>query len=541
MIGVLADPAQEEVVREFFELFKTPWEFYRKDRKYEVVLCSGHPPAAIEANLVVVYAGTRINIDDEKNLQTKPEQSADRLLLYKRKRLPLYGELVTFRGKDNGILEHATSHEAVAWIDRSGQGTLARVGYDLFDEVGRLLTIGQPSEHAAIPSLELHIAFLRDLITSCGLPLVEIPPIPEGYAFIACLTHDVDHPSIRKHKWDHTMLGFLYRAVVGSVRDVMRARTTLRSLIANWSAVLKLPFIHLGIAQDFWRNFDDQYLQAEKNLPSTFFFIPYKDRPGKSVQGAAPSFRASSYGAAELRDSIHKLLAAGCEVGVHGIDAWIDSESGRNELAEIRSLTQSTEIGVRMHWLYFDQESPVVLQKAGFSYDSTVGYNGAVGYRAGTSQAFKPLKATELLELPLIAMDTALFYPSHLGLSSKDGVKLLSQLLDEADQFGGCFTVNWHDRSLAPERNWANCYWELIEQLKQRKVWFATAQQATDWFRKRRSVSFETDGVDPNKMQVRTWVGEKDGLPGVRLFVHNSGKTESVGLVPKTPTSICLA
>ncbi len=44
MIGVIADSAEQEVVREFFELFKTPWEFYRRDRRYEVVLCAGDRP-----------------------------------------------------------------------------------------------------------------------------------------------------------------------------------------------------------------------------------------------------------------------------------------------------------------------------------------------------------------------------------------------------------------------------------------------------------------------------------------------------------------
>ena len=29
MIGVIANPADHDVVCEFFELFKTPWEFYR--------------------------------------------------------------------------------------------------------------------------------------------------------------------------------------------------------------------------------------------------------------------------------------------------------------------------------------------------------------------------------------------------------------------------------------------------------------------------------------------------------------------------------
>ena len=30
MIGVIADSADHAVVREFFELFKTPWEFFER-------------------------------------------------------------------------------------------------------------------------------------------------------------------------------------------------------------------------------------------------------------------------------------------------------------------------------------------------------------------------------------------------------------------------------------------------------------------------------------------------------------------------------
>ena len=44
MIGVIADSAEQDVVREFFELFKTPWEFYRRDRRYDVAgLCRRWP------------------------------------------------------------------------------------------------------------------------------------------------------------------------------------------------------------------------------------------------------------------------------------------------------------------------------------------------------------------------------------------------------------------------------------------------------------------------------------------------------------------
>ena len=57
---------------------------------------------------------------------------------------------------------------------------LARIGYDLFGEIRTLLTVGQPPANASLPALELHIAFLRDLITGSGVSLVEIPPVPEG-------------------------------------------------------------------------------------------------------------------------------------------------------------------------------------------------------------------------------------------------------------------------------------------------------------------------------------------------------------------------
>ena len=190
--------------------------------------------------------------------------------------------------------------------------------------------------------------------------------------------------------------------------------------------------------------------------------IPFKDRPGKNADGPAPAFRAARYGAQDIADAIRKLLAAGCEVGLHGIDAWVDSSKGREELEEIRRLTGVSEIGVRMHWLYYDQQSPVALEKAGAAYDSTIGYNETVGYRAGTTQAYKPLEASRLLELPLHVMDTALFYPAYLGLSPQQARTLLGQMVDNAVQFGGCLTINWHDRSIAPERLWGECYRDLV-------------------------------------------------------------------------------
>jgi hypothetical protein len=520
MIAVLAPPEDHDVVREFFQLFKTPWEFYRAGQRYPVILCAGENQFTGPADLIVVYSSARIAFDDRNKISTGSRRTSPSIAVFGKNRLPLYSPSLALEPHGPCLLQDDKSRECIAYVDRSQSTPIARIGYDLFAEVRALLTVGQPVENAGVPTLDLHIALLRDLIVDAGVSVVEIPPVPEGYKFIACLTHDVDHPFLTKHKWDHTTLGFLYRATAGSLVNFFRRRLSFGEMLQNWAAALKLPLVHLGLAQDFWSNFGDSYLKLENGLPSTFFLIPFKDRPGKTASGSAPAMRAAPYGAEDLADTVKKLTNAGCEVGLHGIDAWIDPKNGREELNEIRQLTGVNEIGVRMHWLYNDQKSPSCLEAAGATYDSTSGYNGAIGYRAGTTQVFKPLDTREFLELPLHAMDTSMFYPSHLGLSPKQAARVLQPIVENAALTGGTLTVNWHDRSIAPERLWEPTYRNLIDDMKKRGAWFATASQAVAWSKNRRAATFEVDANEPAGVRARLSSDTADHLPGLRLRVH---------------------
>ena len=279
----------------------------------------------------------------------------------------------------------------------------------------------------------------------------------------------------------------------------------------------------------FWREFDARYLELEKGLRSTFFVIPFRNYPGKNSRGPAPMLRAARYGAQDISDAVRRLTTAGCEVGLHGIDAWIDSSRGREEVSEIRHLTGASGIGVRMHWLYFNQQSPPVLETAGAAYDSTIGYNETVGYRAGTTQVYKPLDSNQLLELPLHAMDTALFYPSYLDLSRSQARTLLHEMADNAARFGGTLTINWHDRSIAPERLWGASYRDLIQDLRSRGAWFSTAGEAISWFRKRRAAAFQTDSTEPGAIRAKVADDHRDDLPGLRLRVHKAGEVGKMG------------
>ena len=524
MIGVVAEPAESEMVCEFFELFKTPWEWYRAGRHYEVLLCAGdRDPADSGGDLVVIYGSRPLPFDLEEGLETVSQEKPAAEVHFGKERIPIYGESITF-SDDARISENDETGHSAVYTRLEGPRRVARIGYDLFQEVGRLLAVGQPAANAGVPTLELHIALLRSIIIRSGVPFVEIPPAPEGYRFIASLTHDIDHPSIRRHRFDHTVLGFLHRAVLVSLAKACRKQVPIRSLLRNWVAVVKLPFVYLGLANDFWYQFD-RYLSLENGRPSTFFVIPHKGRPGRLKQGTAPDFRASKYCAADIAAKIQVLLSAGCEIGVHGIDAWLDSSSGRAELKSVLGITGRQRAGVRMHWLYFDEQSPLALDEAGADYDSTVGYNNTIGYRAGTTQVYKPRGASRLLELPLHIMDTAMFYPVHLNLSLQEAHERVGRITEYAVQLGGAITVNWHDRSISPERCWDNFYTELVRNLSSKGAWFATAADTVSWFRKRRSAVFEYDGEGSDIPRLKVMDREAADLPPLQLRVYNVRQT----------------
>jgi hypothetical protein len=518
MIGVLVQESERDVACEFFELFKTPWEFLRRGVSYDVVISTGQTCDETAARLVLLFSSEMTAFDRAKGVDLRPAPKAA-ALFWAGGQIPLYGNAAVFPSSRFASLEEKTARLPVAFVAGSPGKTLVRLGYNLFEEVRSLLTAGQPAVNASVPTLDLHIALLRDLITGSGLPLVEIPPVPDAYAFIACLTHDVDHPLLRNHRCDHTMFGFLRRATIGSLLDFFKGRKSFRNLAANWSAASILPFVHLGFARDFWRDFD-RYLDIETGLGSTFFVIPKKDQPGCPLDGQPAPMRACRYSLEEIKPQLDHILAAGGEVAVHGIDAWVDTAAATEERGRLAQAVPGSDAGVRMHWLFFNENSTAVLDRAGFSYDSTFGYNETVGFRAGTAQAFKPPGANHLLELPLLIMDTALFYPNHRNLSEPDAARAVGSVIDDVRRHGGSLTINWHDRSIAPERLWDVFYTGTLLELRGRGAWFPTASQAVSWFRKRRSACLEAGVNRDGSLTIKASVKTARELPGLRVRVH---------------------
>jgi hypothetical protein len=522
LIGVISRDSETPAVAEFFQLFKTPWEFYNAGHSYDVIISTQNQRMDWKAKLVLIYSSEPGAIDSATKLAIG-DQCRNLTLAWNGVEFPVYGNTLTFDEKCKSIIGiKGNSKSAGVEIDVEGT-KVVRLGFDLFEEVFSLLSSGQPVEFAAIPTLEIHISILRKLMLEAGIAFVEIPPIPEGYRFMVCLTHDVDFLGIREHKFDRSALGFIWRVFSPySLRD-FRSKISWQKAMQNLKSLILLPGVYLGVFRDFWFQLD-RYMAIEKDMCSTFFLIPFKDFAGSidPDQKNPPMIRASKYEITGYRIPIKSLLEKGREIGVHGLDAWHDSQKGLEEREKIGQLAGDGDMGVRMHWLYFSRNSPKTLEEAGFCYDSSLGYNDGVGFRSGTTQVFRLPGTSNLFELSLNIQDTAMFYKKRMKLSEAEAMPLCKELIDKMRAYGGVLTINWHQRSLGPERNWDYFYAELLRLLKEENACFLTAKQAVNWFKNRREARFDWVEFTGGRFRIRIAGKNGNDSPRMMLRIHDS-------------------
>jgi hypothetical protein len=528
MIVVAPDHEREFGIEEFFELFKTPWRYWRQGCEAlglgDVLVATGSFPEGTAPARGILLGSRSSCLDEEMGVQGRHVDGA-RKVLWGTWELPVYTGLLTFASAPSVLCVEGQSGDPVAYTIQRAGFKIIRLGYDLFKEVELLLCCGQSIQFAHIPTLEIHIAVLRALLLHLGMPVLEIPPRPHKLDFVTCLTHDVDFMGIKEHGLDRSVIGFALRALTMRWVKGMDERVSVARLLKNWKALLALPWVHLGICKDFWIDIP-KYSILEKGKASTYFFLPFKNYPGQSSNGESPQRkRAAKYDLDCYSDLLQTLLRSGNEIGLHGIDAWASQDRGKLEIERIKRHTGEVPIGVRMHWLYFGERTPACLEEASFLYDSSRGYNEAVGFACGTTQVFRLCGTRALYELPLNVMDTALFCKGRMGLSEPEAMKCVEQVLQACRRHGGVFTLNWHTRSLSPERNWDQFYVSLLRKIEKYRTAFLTARDAVGWFSARRCIKSTMVSHEERSVVVKMeghWPGSLLP-PSIRLFLPQEG------------------
>ena len=116
MIGVSVKLSHKDIVQEFFELFKTAWEFARPETHYDVMICSLSDLSEKEnADLVIVYS-TEFPPDQTWANNAKIDCQTGRNLVFGRDRLPIYGSSLTFPGFSKDLVDEVTQAPAIFTI-----------------------------------------------------------------------------------------------------------------------------------------------------------------------------------------------------------------------------------------------------------------------------------------------------------------------------------------------------------------------------------------------------------------------------------------
>ena len=163
-----------------------------------------------------------------------------------------------------------------------------------------------------------------------------------------------------------------------------------------------------------------------------------------------------------VRGLIGHIHGRGHEVGLHGsFQSYRDPARIKQEFAHLRAVAQTQgvhqdEWGGRQHYLRW--ANPVTWANwsdAGLTYDVTLAYHDAVGFRTGTCHAYRVFDLIErrpldLRELPFQVMDGTLF--SYMSLSPDAARDAVMEIAAQCRRFQGSLGLLWHNSALPTGR-----------------------------------------------------------------------------------------
>src|SRR5204862_7956354 len=112
------------------------------DRSYDVVLATVEDVPAIRTRLLLVFSSTATSIDEPNSIVVRAGR-VQASLDFRGTRLPIYGHAAVVERPENSsdhTLRMTDGRGVSVRMESNSRPTIVRVGYDLFDEVGRLIS-----------------------------------------------------------------------------------------------------------------------------------------------------------------------------------------------------------------------------------------------------------------------------------------------------------------------------------------------------------------------------------------------------------------
>jgi len=155
---------------------------------------------------------------------------------------------------------------------------------------------------------------------------------------------------------------------------------------------------------------------------------------------------------------------------------------------EMDKLTGFSANGFRVRYLNLNYQYLFsTLEKGNVKYDSSIGFDSHIGYRAGVSYPFHPYNLEEdrvfnLLEIPIIALDSSLMEQNNQSYIKAR--KRIIRLIKNSRAHKSHFSVSWHMHHLDPIEypNWSRIYWMLLMFSKRNNAWLCSLDKMYNYW-----------------------------------------------------------
>jgi hypothetical protein len=270
-------------------------------------------------------------------------------------------------------------------------------------------------------------------------------------AYEVVLTHDVDDPL---STLDHGPVE-IARQFAG---DLVRRRDP-RMLARRARALLG------DRACDPHNTFDFLMDVSERHgLRSGFYFLAHRDEE--------PRDGSYLFEDPWVRALVGRIARRGHEVGLHpSFCTWRDAARTGEEFARLRRVAEAEGVrqeawGGRQHYLRW--ANPVTWRNweaAGLSYDASVGFAEAVGFRTGTCHPYRAFdlqqrRPLRLEERPFQVMDVTLL--SSMGLTPDAAHAAVMEIAAQCRRHRGTLGILWHNNTLLRSEREKRFYQALV-------------------------------------------------------------------------------
>jgi hypothetical protein len=285
------------------------------------------------------------------------------------------------------------------------------------------------------PVISLWAHRFREHLEAAGLRALR-PDFAQNGGSALTLSHDVDYP------------------------EIVRWVELLRSPLAGAKGLRALR--HMTSAKAFWRFREwADFAETLGGAHSCFYFMARQGSLLKYLRGDPDAFY--DVRAPHFKQVISELRARGCEIGLHAsFNSPVETARLAQEKARIEEAAGAPIAGNRSHYWRLDPTKPhetlVALERAGFLYDTTLGYEFYPGFRRGVCHPYYPWHPAERRTLGILEFAPTWMDNQYDGRLPENGIAdpiaHAKGLLALIEKTGGVAVIDYHVRGMSPAFPW---------------------------------------------------------------------------------------